>query len=72
MTDPRSLHLRPSKTMAKMLFDRPAENNFHAGEEVVVVDNPLATPSTSVDDEAAEDARGEPEMEGFATSYAET
>jgi hypothetical protein len=63
-------------TMAKKktsLFpDKPDENNIHAGEEVVVVENPSATPRTSVDGEAAEDAREEPDMDEFAMSYAET
>lgn len=46
-----------------MFLDQPTENNVHAGEEVVVVDNPPATPSTSVGSEAGKDTRTEPEMD---------
>lgn len=46
-----------------MFLDQRAENNVHAGEEVVVVDDPSATSSTSVDNEAAKDARTEPEQD---------
>ena len=46
-----------------MFLDQPAEDNFDAGEEVVVADSPSATPSMSVDSEAAKDARREPELE---------
>ncbi|KAK7177680.1 hypothetical protein PSPO01_16274 [Paraphaeosphaeria sporulosa] len=46
-----------------MLLDQPTENNVHAGEEVDVVDNPSTTPSTSVDNEAAADARRESNLE---------
>ncbi|KAH8622003.1 hypothetical protein J4E82_011436 [Alternaria postmessia] len=50
---------------ASMFLDQPAENNVHAGEEVevVVVDNPSATPSTSVDSEVAKDTTREPELD---------
>jgi hypothetical protein len=65
-----------SNTMAKkktsMFPHKPTENNIHAGEEVVVVEKPSATPSTSVDGEAAEDAREEPNMDEFAISYTKT
>jgi hypothetical protein len=46
-----------------VFLDQPAENNVHGGEEVVVVDNLSATPSTNVDSEAAKDARTEPELD---------
>jgi hypothetical protein len=42
-----------------MLLNQPAKKNVHKGEEVDVADNPSTTPSTSVDDEAAADARRE-------------
>ena len=54
-----------------MFLDQRAENNVHAGEEVVVVDDPSATSSTSVDNEAAKDARTEPEQdESIISPYA--
>jgi hypothetical protein len=57
-----------------ILLDQPAENNVHAGEEVVGVNNPSTTPSTSVDNEAGADTRRESNMESNEStiSYAET
>ncbi|KAH7082504.1 hypothetical protein BKA63DRAFT_598668 [Paraphoma chrysanthemicola] len=43
-----------------IFLNEPGEDNVHAGEEVVVVDNPLTTPSTSVE---IEDARRELELD---------
>jgi hypothetical protein len=59
---------------ATTFLDQPAENNVHAGEEVVVADDPSAIPSTSVDNEAAADARRESNLEPNKStiSYAET
>ena len=57
-----------------ILLDQPAENNVHAREEVVGVNNPSTTLSTSVDNEAAADTRRESNMESNEStiSYAET
>jgi hypothetical protein len=53
--------------------DQPAENNIHAGEEVVVADDPPTTPGTSAD-EAAADARKRSKLKTHEsiTSYVET
>jgi hypothetical protein len=57
-----------------MSLDQLAKKDVHAGEEVDVVDDPSTTPSTSVDNEAAADARRESnsEQNEFTISYAET
>jgi hypothetical protein len=60
-----------AKKETSIFPDQPAENKVYAGEEVVVVEKPSATPSTSVDGEAAESARRGPEMDDSAMSYAE-
>jgi hypothetical protein len=55
------------------MFDQPAKKNAHA-EEVDVADNPSPTPSTSVDNETAADARRESNLDPNEStiSYAET
>lgn len=61
-----------AKKKPSIFPDQLAEINIHAGEEVVLVEKPSATLSTSVHSEAAEDAREESDMDEFAISYAET
>jgi hypothetical protein len=58
----------PCEGETTMFLDQPAENNVHAGEEVVVVDNPSTTPNTSVD---SEDVRRESELNESIISYTE-
>jgi hypothetical protein len=49
----------PYEGETTVFLDQPAENNVHAGEGVVVIDDPSTTPNTSVD---SEDARRESEL----------
>jgi hypothetical protein len=57
-----------------MLLDQPAKKVVHTGEEVDVVDDSSNTLSTSVDNEAAADARRESNLDPNEStiSYAET
>jgi hypothetical protein len=57
-----------------ILLDQPPENKVYVGEEVDVVDNPSTTASTSVDNEAAADAKEESDLKHTEStiSYAET
>jgi hypothetical protein len=59
----------PCEREMTTFLDQSAKNNFLAGEKVVVVENPLTTPSTS---DAAADARRKPEPNESTISYAET
>jgi hypothetical protein len=86
MSDPRSLHVHRSKTMAKKKLDkavrkpaiatscRDETNKIHTGEQVDMAGISSTTPSTSVDNKAASDARGESNLEHneYMKSYAET
>lgn len=57
-----------------MLLDQLVENNIHAEDQVDMAGNSSTTPSTSVDNKAATDARGESNLEHkeYTISYAET
>lgn len=57
-----------------ILLNRPTEKNVHATEEVDAIDSPSTTSSTSVDHQAAADARRESNLEHNEStiSYAET